>query len=86
MAGRSWGSTALRIRLNTRCLNTAGTTVIDLTGTTAPAGGQTVRYYGLPVIGFAAQTFQNDAIVVSGKTYLSTFGATLPHHEVKKVQ
>ena len=66
--------------------NLAGTTVIDLTGTTAPAGGQTVRYYGLPVIGFAAQTFQNDAIVVGGKTYLSTFGATLPHHEVKKVQ
>jgi len=67
-------------------VNTALTTVIDLTGTAAPVGGQTVRYYGLPVIGFAAQTFQNDAITISGKTYLSTFGATLPHHEVKKVQ
>ena len=67
-------------------LNTALTTVIDLSGTTAPVGGQTVRYYGLPVVGFAAQTFQNDAITISGRTYLSTFGATLPHHEVKKVQ
>ena len=66
-------------------VNTALTTRIDLTGTTAPAGGQTVRYFGLPVVGFAAQTFQNDAIVVGGKTFLSTFGATLPHHEVKKV-
>ncbi len=66
-------------------VNTAQTTIIDLTGTTAPAGGQTVRYYGLPMVGFAAQTFQNDAITISGKTYLSTFGASLPHHEVKKV-
>jgi hypothetical protein len=67
-------------------LNTAQTTVIDLQGTTAPAGGQTVRYYGLPMIGFAAQTFQNDAITIGGRTYLSTFAASLPHHEIKKVQ
>lgn len=66
-------------------VNTAQTTIIDLTGTTAPAGGQTVRYYGLPVIGFAAETFENLAINIGGKTYLSTFGATLPHHTAKKI-
>ena len=52
-------------------------------GTTAPA---TVTYYGLPVVGFAAQTFNNDAIVISGKTYLSTFGATFVHHKTTRIQ
>jgi hypothetical protein len=66
-------------------LNTAQTTVIDLTGTTAPAGGQTVRYFGLPVVGFAAETFENLALTINGKTYLSTFGATLNHHFGRKI-
>ena len=64
----------------------ASTTIIDLLGVAAPLPGQEVRYYGLPVIGFAAETFQNDAVVVSGKTYLSTFGAAFPHHAVKKIR
>jgi len=66
-------------------VNTALTTVIDLTGTAAPAGGQTVRYFGLPVIGFAAETFENLAIKIGANTFLSTFGATLPHHPGKKI-
>ena len=40
--------------------------------------GPNVTYFGLPVVGFAAETFQNDAITVNGKTFLSTFGVTLP--------
>ena len=56
------------------------TNVVDLTASNGPTSGATVTYYGLPVIGFAAQTFQNDAVTVSGKTYLSTFGVTFPHH------
>ena len=60
------------------------TTGFNLTsGVAAPA---TVTYYGLPIIGFAAQTFNNDAIVVSGKSYLSTFGATFVHHKTTKIQ
>ena len=55
------------------------TAVISLTGG-GLVGGQTVTYFGLPVIGFAAETFQNDAITIGGKTFLSTFGATFPHH------
>jgi hypothetical protein len=55
------------------------TATIDLVagGLTA---GQSVTYFGLPVVGFAAETFQNDAVVVNGKTYLSTFGVTFQHH------
>jgi hypothetical protein len=46
----------------------------------------TVTYFGLPVIGFAAETFQNDAIVVNGKSFLSTFGAPFVHHKTSKIQ
>jgi hypothetical protein len=54
------------------------TAIISLTG--GVQSGQTVTYFGLPVVGFAAETFQNDAITVNGKTFLSTFGVTFPHH------
>jgi hypothetical protein len=52
-------------------------------GTTGPA---TVTYYGLPVVGFAAQTFNNDAIVIGGKTFLSTFAAEFVHHKTTRIQ
>jgi len=58
----------------------ASTAFISLTGG-APVTGQEVTYYGLPVVGFAAETFQNDAITVNGKTFLSTFGVAFPHHK-----
>lgn len=68
-------------------IGTAGaTTVVDLTGVAAPLAGQQATYFGLPVVGFAAFSNQNDAIVVGGKTYLSTFGNTSIHHPTKKVQ
>jgi hypothetical protein len=39
------------------------------------------------VVGFAAQTFENVALTLPGKgTFLSTFGASFPHHAVKKIQ
>ena len=46
----------------------------------------TVTYFGLPVVGFAAETFINDAIIVNGKSYLSTFGAEFVHHKTTKIQ
>ncbi len=55
------------------------TAIISLSGGGLTPGA-TVTYFGLPVVGFAAETFQNDAIAIGGKTFLSTFGVTYPHH------
>lgn len=63
---------------------TGNTTVVSLTG--GSSTGNTVSYFGLPVVGFAAETFQNDAITVNGRTFLSTFGATFPHHLGRDIQ
>jgi hypothetical protein len=60
------------------------TTAFDLgAGTTSVAQ---VTYYGLPVVGFAAETFKNDAIVVNGKSFLSVFGADFVHHKTTRIQ
>jgi hypothetical protein len=42
-------------------------------------------FFGLPVIGFAAEAFNNPALTIAGKTFLSTFGATFPHRPLKVV-
>jgi len=60
------------------------TVAIDLAAATT--ANSTVTYFGLPVVGFAAETFQNDAIVINGKSYLSTFGVTFVHHKTTKIQ
>ena len=60
------------------------TVSIDLAAATT--ANSTVTYFGLPVVGFAAETFQNDAIVINGKSYLSTFGVTFVHHKTTKIQ
>jgi len=52
-------------------------------GTTA---NSTVTYFGLPVVGFAAETFNNDALIVNGKAFLSTFGVEFVHHKTTKIQ
>jgi hypothetical protein len=53
---------------------------------TGAAGPTTATYFGLPVIGFAAETFQNTALTINGVTYLSTFGAEYAHRLQTKVQ
>ena len=45
-----------------------------------------VTYFGLPVVGFSAETFQNDAIVVNGKSFLSVFGAEFVHHKTTRIE
>ena len=45
-----------------------------------------VTYFGLPVVGFSAETFQNDALTIGGKTYLSTFGAEFVHHKTTRIE
>jgi hypothetical protein len=66
-------------------LPNSSTQVVNLAsgGTTS---GVPTTYYGLPVVGFGAQTFENEALAVGGKFYLSTFGASFPHHPSKKVE
>jgi len=60
------------------------TTAFDLTaGTTA---GVAVTYFGLPVIGFAAETYNNNALIVGGVSYLATFGASFVHHKTTRIQ
>jgi hypothetical protein len=63
---------------------TNNTVSFDLAaGTTS---NSTVTYFGLPVVGFAAETFNNEALVVNGKSYLSTFGVEFVHHKTTKIQ
>ncbi len=38
------------------------------------------------MVGFAAETFQNDALVVNGKSYLSIFGAEFVHHKTTRIE
>ena len=45
-----------------------------------------VTYFGLPVVGFSAETFENDALVVGGKAYLSVFGAEFVHHKTTRIE
>ena len=60
------------------------TSAFDLTaGTSAPAS---VTYFGLPVVGYAAQTFNNDALTIGGVTYLSTFAAEFVHHKTTRIE
>jgi len=60
------------------------TVAIDLAAATTAAAN--VTYFGLPVVGFAAETFNNDALLINGKTYLSTFGVEFVHHKTTKIQ
>ena len=49
-------------------------------------GGATVTYTGLPVVGFAVQTFNNGTLVVGGVNLLSNYGGSFPHRYVTLVQ
>ena len=66
-------------------VNAANTTTINLS-TGVQTLGATVTYVGLPVIGFAAESFNNTALTINGVTYLSTFGAEYAHRLQTKVQ
>ncbi|MEP7206592.1 MAG: hypothetical protein ABI920_06615 [Casimicrobiaceae bacterium] len=58
--------------------------------TTTFAGGGTsgtdVTYYGLPVVGFAVQSFLNGTIVVGGASVLSNYGGNFVHKYTTLVQ
>lgn len=52
--------------------NSGATTITPLGGTAT--NGATATYVGLPVVGFAVQSFANGAITVGGTTVLSNYG------------
>jgi hypothetical protein len=66
-------------------VNVANTTTINL-ATGVSTAAVTSTYVGLPVIGFAAESFNNTALTINGVTYLSTFGAEYAHRLQTKVQ
>lgn len=43
-------------------------------------------YYGLPVIGFAAESYSNGTLVVNGQTVLSNYGGLIGHRYTNAVQ
>lgn len=62
---------------------TAAHQLVNFNTSVTPLGGtptaSTVTYVGVPVVGFAAESFVNNGIVVGGSTVLSAYGNTYPH-------
>jgi hypothetical protein len=58
-------------------INTTNTLITDIGSSTT--SGQTVTYIGLPVVGFAVQTFSNGTLSVGGVNVLSNYGGNFVH-------
>ena len=58
-------------------INTTNTSITDIGGSTS--SGNTVTYIGLPVVGFAVQTFSNGTLSVGGVNVLSNYGGNFIH-------
>ncbi len=58
-------------------INTTGTFITSIGSSTS--SGNTVTYIGLPVVGFAVQTFSNGTLSVGGKNVLSNYGGNFIH-------
>jgi hypothetical protein len=58
-------------------INTTNTLITDIGSSTS--SGQTVTYIGLPVVGFAVQTFSNGTLSVGGVNVLSNYGGNFVH-------
>ena len=59
------------------------TTIAPLGGAPVTAGDQT--YFGLPVIGFAVESFTNGAILVNGVNTLSNYGGNFIHKYTRRI-
>ncbi len=60
------------------------TTISDINGPVTPAGS--VTYFGLPVIGFAVQSFANGTLTVGGTSVLSNYGGNFVHKTTRLIQ
>jgi flagellin-like hook-associated protein FlgL len=58
-------------------INTTNTIVAGLGGSSSSS--TTVTYIGLPVVGFAVQTFSNGTLSVGGVNVLSNYGGNFNH-------
>jgi hypothetical protein len=58
-------------------INTTNTLIVGLFGSVS--SGNTVTYIGLPVVGFAVQTFSNGTLSVGGVNVLSNYGGNFIH-------
>ncbi|HXU55218.1 MAG TPA: hypothetical protein VN744_07280, partial [Casimicrobiaceae bacterium] len=58
-------------------INTTNTLITDIGSSTS--SGNTVTYIGLPVVGFAVQTFNNGTLSVGGVNVLSNYGGNFIH-------
>ena len=58
-------------------INTTNTFITDIGSSTS--SGNTVTYIGLPVVGFAVQTFNNGTLSVGGVNVLSNYGGNFIH-------
>ena len=54
-------------------------TVVNLLGGITTSFPGSATYAGLPVVGFAVQSYNNNVIVVNGKNVQSTYGADFAH-------
>ena len=61
------------------------TTIIDINSGSV-LSGQTVTYFGLPVVGFAVQSYTNGSLPVGGSTVLSNYGGTFNHKYLRDIR
>lgn len=47
---------------------------------------QQATYYGLPVIGFAAESYSNGTLVVNGQQVLASYGGLIGHRYTVDIQ
>jgi len=55
------------------------THTVHVFNVTSGAGSSTFTWQGLPVIGFAVQSFTNGTLVVSGTNVLANYGGNFAH-------
>ena len=60
------------------------TTILD-TRTGALTTGATVTYFGLPVVGFALQSYSNGSLPVDGRPVLSNYGVTFRNRQTRRI-
>jgi hypothetical protein len=65
-------------------LPNAATTITPLGGSTSAPGART--YFGLPVIGFAVESFTNGTLTVGSSNVLSNYGGNFGHKYTRSIQ
>jgi len=65
-------------------LGNAATSITAINGATT--AGNTVTYFGLPVVGFMVQSFTNNTLNVGGVNVLSNYGGDFRHRYTTRIQ